>query len=184
MKGRQRRLKNFGQRATALLRDAKLGRGVVKSAMDFRPIFRGIGQNKRLILKRQPWHVEYLEKKQLPYILNEMASRVPKKFALETLAHSPDFKVQEYRDRPSVFALGVFFRTRFLKKPDFHNGMRLEKSEALKCKKLLGQFKGITPDLLQDAFEELEGYFPSQSNNVLVLGLKKDGRIRLALCDV
>jgi len=185
MKGRQRRLKNFQQRADAFLGDLAKWRGFTESEMDGRIVLLGKGMHKRLIMKRNPFDLA-IAKYWIVKAKKLISENPPKNFTLVGLKTDNEFRVQEYRNAPSVSALQSFFQNKFLPKRERTEAEVWEIAEALKCKRLANQFRGITPEKLRFAFDELANYglMFAHKSNVLVLGQEKDGSIRLAICDV
>ncbi len=217
LRGRQRRLEHFGKRAEAFARDIYRWKNVTEREIDGekvrvfiggngKPLFMervrhdvciriGLGKHRRLVFKQSAHEL----KRNLPGIRKlesafKWREKNPKKrakhFFLESLAASAKHGVQEYVDRPTLSELLNYLQMKKtgIKKP-------ITKGEALRCKRLLGQFPGITLEELRELEREFDLFckeeLPHQSvafKNVAILGQRTgrtgDGRIRIALVDL
>ncbi|MEI7961208.1 MAG: hypothetical protein WCI04_02630 [archaeon] len=191
MKGRRRRLRNFEKKAESFVGAISKGHDFRETTMDDRQVKVGMKQHKRLILKRMG-HYQALVVPMKSFI-QRLEKNPAKFFTLVELGYSKKFMIQEYRDRPTVGMLFQFFEKRFLKKSERTTQDEWEIEEALKCKRLVNQYKKISPGLVKNAFEELSMRaheygsplynFPITRTSVLVLGFNRNGTLRLALMD-
>ena len=179
LKGRKRRLKNFEKRATAFVKDLNNDKGYKLIDRDDRITAIGVGKHKRLVKKKSALEaadaihysrklVSYLNKKKI----------VSKSYQLVIARLDSKTGVQEYFNRPS-FELLVNFKW----------GRVCEKENADLCRKLFGDFPGITWEKLREAETELLkhlkkiDHWPDVSN-IIVVGQTRDGKLRLALVDI
>lgn len=185
LKGRKRRLKNFGQRARAFVKNAGKAGASSVVVRERKPLEVGANENKRLVLKNNPRHIGrakideagligFLEKKKI----------VPKTYAIVKVAASPELGVQEYFHRPSLRSLIDFIG---------HKDARIisrSPEDMRLCKQFLNQHKGITLERLNEAWVEFSSHLRQAKilfqieSNIIVVGQNRDGKLRLALVDV
>jgi len=197
IKGRKRRLKNFDSRAKAfevdiaknhvfdgvknVCRKWSLGLGHL-----------GIGKHRRLRYKTSDKRELYFASEAQSQLLTLIKSGElkPKNYVLAEVASNSKLGVQEYFHRPSLEALRIFLEAKAKdKKPRW-----MSKTDYFLCKRLLGQYKktGQKIDLAKvketekeflDHLEKHTWFKMYFSSNVIVLGLTKNGELRLALVD-
>ena len=191
IKGRKRRLRNFPQRAEALEKDIKRGRGFETSKHDFRNLRVGVGKHKRLAKKK----MSSKHSKLAANISNELSIYlkknriIPESYELVMLSFDPKTHIQEYLNRPSIFLLDSFLSCKKKGVKEFKSPRK--KHELDCCKKLLGEFPKITLDKIHKAVEELNKHLTKIYNqigiaksNFVVVGQTMNGKIRLAIVDI
>ncbi len=196
LKGRERRLKHFERRAEAFTRAIDKegyyeGQRFSKWIQRDKRVKIGVGEHKRLVEKRLG-HVgpaKIVEASLKNYLKKNKIT--PKYYSLVEIGASSKFKVQEYFNKPSAAELDEFLRTRQASSKEKRISKKLSRKQALLCKSFVNQHKGITLEKLQKAIVELQKHctkIPSRialiSTNAIVLGLTKEGKIRLAVVDI
>lgn len=206
LKGIQRRRRHFMERAHALFGAVEKGRKAEYEAMKRQdtPIIIGRGKHRRLVIKTT-WHLEctmMLQEKLLSFLKTEGIT--PQHYSLHEVRAArlggativPGLTgsavVQEYFDKPTVAELLSYFHW----KAGREQRRLPSKGTILLCKKLTGTHdnKKLTPDKVQEAYRELyrhahdkkvlgKDFHPIAEQNVVVLGLTRDAKVRLALID-
>lgn len=178
LKGRARRIKNFGNRAKAFQRDSqKLQRSEIKF-FDTKGVVVGTGQNKRLILKKRDhlsstkyWEQKYLDMIKNGTVILEYCELVP-------VVSDVNTGVQEYFNKPSLYSLREFLASREGRKmPE-----GLSKDDFLRCRQFANQHRGINLSKILEVTEECGKFWLDR--NIIVLGQNNAGKVRIALVDV
>lgn len=208
-RGRQRRTKHFEKRANAFERDIARGIGFTKVVRDGKEIIVGTGRNKRLVKKPARSNFgkifPFIRKIEDELLLREKDPKTrPKSYVLVPLKAHPEFGIQEYMEKPTLYQLITFLEMRKNPNAPMPKGRpALNKGEILLCKRFAKQYPNITLEMLKELEKELRNNVievaPPQMifqyhftpRNVLVLGQRKGGRsgkgdrrIKVAIIDI
>ena len=191
-KGKKARLKNFQERANQFEHEVETRRqkNTTLISRDDRPLIIGIRFNKRLALKSKP-HQTLLANK-ITQILKEYFAKngiKGKTFELVETASNAKGSVQEYFNKPTIPALLEYIESKQEgKKPN------LSLEDYTLCKQFINQRRNyfVTPDKLYLAALEFnahlntirEGLGRVLPSNLVVLGITRQRKIRLALVDI
>ncbi|GEM_PF-1960530 len=207
IKGRKRRLRNFKERARAFTADVvkRTGRGYKRLEFDGKELLVGAGKNRRLIGKGSNIYEHLLEGQRRQEMLQQylrIRQIVPKNYGLVRPASAlidPNIKnrlqftygVQEFFHRPNLLALEDFLRlkqTGFRNKGEYLQHWMRSKEEYFLCKRLMNQHKVITKQKVEDAAQEIGSHLWGAGidialQNLVVVGVTRQGRLRLAIVD-
>jgi len=198
IKGRKRRLRNFQQRAKDFAAGCRKRTGYKTLELDGKPLSVGAGKHRRLVGKfsdndmlegqrRQEMLQSYLRgHKIVPqnYELVQPASALIGAEAKKII--SLPFGVQEFFHRPNLLVLRAFFWGKQVRAGRLR---ALSKEEFLLCKQLVNQYKAVTAQKVEAAAQEIEARFSGAGTyvamqNLVVVGITRQGRLRLAIVDV
>lgn len=193
-KGRQRRLRNFERKAKEFLSEADKFKGYRNAELDNRSVKIGKEKHRRLIVKKgvlddlketieaEKYWMEKILTKEIVPINYEL---VP----IKSVLIGTDWRgVQEYFHRPSLMTLIDFFELKEKKKKSEF----FSREQWLLCKKLVNdkfnekltyeKILQLKNELLNSKVLTLFGGM--HQTNIIILGMNRMGKIRIALVDV
>jgi len=203
IKGRKRRFKSFGQRAASFAADIRKGRSLTAARckrleLDGTKLQVGTGRNRRLVAKPCDDHMrdamrahkglsEFLGSRKITPRNYELVVPTGSFIAADSKGGiSFSFGVQEFFHRPNLLALRAFFQAR---QAHGRGARQLSKEEYLLCKQLVNQYRSVTPEKANAAWAEISSHLLGAKKrglerNIVVVGLTRQGRLRLAIVDV